>query len=152
MKQLTGGAHVDVEASVEECFALASDVEGYPDWHPDVVREVEVLSRDADGRAARVLATLHVARGPLMRDVELTLAVERQAPGAIDLIRLPNEPTDPEEFQVSWRLTPSGPKTHVSVALNAKLAVPRIVPLTGVGDGLAGGFVAAMARRVSRSR
>jgi ribosome-associated toxin RatA of RatAB toxin-antitoxin module len=152
MKQLTGSAQLDVEASIEACFALLSDVEGYPGWHPDVVREVEVLSHDADGRPERVQATLHVARGPLARDLDLTLAVERQPPGAINLIRLPNEPTDPEEFQVRWRLAPSGPNTRVHLELNANLAVPRIVPLTGVGDGLATGFLAAMAGGVSRSR
>ncbi len=152
MKQLTGSAQLDVAASIEACYALLSDVERYPGWHPDVVREVEVLSHDADGRPARAQAILHVSRGPLVRDFDLTLAVERQPPGAINLIRLPNEPTDPEEFQVRWRLTPSGPKTQVNLELNANLAVPRIVPLTGVGDGLAAGFVAALARGVSRSR
>ena len=152
MKQLTGSAQAEVAASIEACFALLSDVGGYPGWHPDVVLGVEVVSHDAEGRPARAQATLHVSRGPLVRDFDLTLAVERQPPGAINLIRLPNEPTDPEEFQVSWRLTPNGSKTHVKLHLNANLAVPRIVPLTGVGDGLAAGFVTAMARGVSRSR
>ncbi len=152
MKQLNGSAELDVAASIEACYALLSDVERYPGWHPDVVREVEVLAHDADGRPARAQAILHVSRGPLVRDFDLNLAIERQPPGAINLIRLPNEASDPEEFQVRWRLTQSGPKTHISLELNANLAVPRIVPLTGVGDGLAAGFVAALARGVSRNR
>jgi hypothetical protein len=150
MKQLTGSAQLDVEASIEACFALLSDVEGYPGWHPDVVREVTPLTRDADGRPERVRTTLHVARGPLVRDFHLTLAVERH-PGAITLARVPHEPTDREEFRVSWRLAPSGPRTSISLELNANLPVPRLVPLTGVGDALAAGFVAAAARRVSRN-
>jgi hypothetical protein len=152
MKQLTGSAHLDVEASVEACFALLSNVEGYPSWHPDVVRKVTVLSADGDGRPARAEATLHVARGPLVRDFQLTLAVERPEPGRISLIRLPNESTDPERFRLDWELRPTGPKTRVSLELKANLDVPRLVPLTGVGDGLAAGFVAAAARRVNRSR
>ncbi len=152
MKQLTGSAHVDVEASIEACSTLLSNVEGYPSWHPGVVREVKVESRDADGRPTRAQATLHVARGPLVRDFHLTLAVERPDPGRISLIRLPNESTDPEQFRVDWELTPSGSRTRINLQLNASLAVPRLVPLTGVGDALAAGFVTAVSRRVSRSR
>ena len=109
-------------------------------------------SRDADGRPTCAQATLHVARGPLVRDFHLTLAVERPDPRRISLIRLPNESTDPEQFRVDWELTPSGSRTRINLQLNANLAVPRLVPLTGLGDALAAGFVTAVSRRVSRSR
>lgn len=40
-------------APLEECFALLAAVDRYPDWCPDVVRQVEVLDRDAAGESNR---------------------------------------------------------------------------------------------------
>lgn len=42
-----------VRASLERCFAVALDVERYPEWAADI-KEVEVLARDDEGRAERV--------------------------------------------------------------------------------------------------
>lgn len=42
-----------VRASPERCLAVALDVEHYPEWAADI-KEVEVLDRDAEGRARRV--------------------------------------------------------------------------------------------------
>jgi len=42
-----------VHASPERCRAVALDVEHYPEWAADI-KEVEVLARDAEGRAQRV--------------------------------------------------------------------------------------------------
>lgn len=42
-----------VRASPERCLAVALEVEQYPEWAADI-KEVEVLDRDAEGRALRV--------------------------------------------------------------------------------------------------
>ena len=42
-----------VRASLDRCVAVALDVEHYPEWAADI-KEVEVLARDAEGRAERV--------------------------------------------------------------------------------------------------
>ena len=42
-----------VRAPIERCVAVALDVERYPEWAVDI-KEVEVLARDAEGRAERV--------------------------------------------------------------------------------------------------
>lgn len=42
-----------VRASLEHCRAVALDVERYPEWAVDI-KQVEVLDRNADGRAERV--------------------------------------------------------------------------------------------------
>ena len=42
-----------VRAPVERCIEVALDVERYPEWATDI-KEVEVLARDAQGRAERV--------------------------------------------------------------------------------------------------
>jgi ribosome-associated toxin RatA of RatAB toxin-antitoxin module len=42
-----------IKASVERCYAVAADVERYPDWANDV-KEATVVSRDAEGRPQKV--------------------------------------------------------------------------------------------------
>ena len=59
---------VNVEASPELCFEVVCDVERYPDWIEEV-KEVEVLSRDDDGRPGRVFFRL----GGMGRSVSYTL-------------------------------------------------------------------------------
>jgi hypothetical protein len=73
----------------------------------------------------------------------------------VTLTRLPNEPADPEEFEVRWRLAPPGPATdgtRIDIELAAKLDVPRLMPVGGVGAAIAEGFLAAAVRELSRSR
>ncbi len=152
MKELTGTARVEVEAPLEACYALLADIEHYGEWYPDVVRDIDVLARESDGLATKAHATLHVARGPLQTDLELTLAVERRPPRAVALTRLPNEPGDPEAFRVDWRLAKDGVRTQIGLELAASLSLPRMLPLGGIGDAMAEGFVAAAARGISRSR
>jgi ribosome-associated toxin RatA of RatAB toxin-antitoxin module len=153
MKELHGTASRTVAAPVEDCYGLLEAVDGYPAWHPDVVRSVEVLERGADGRPSRARATLHVAVGPLVRDFNLVLAVELEALRRVKLIRQRNEPSDQEQFVVSWRLEPDGERaTRIAIELDANLSVPRLVPLGGIGDSMAEGFVSAAARALTRSR
>ncbi len=95
MKDLHGGASSTVNASPEQCLALLADVEGYQAWYPDVVRSLQVLDRDPEGRATKAQATLHAAVGPIARDLPLTLAVTRSA-GTVSLSRVPHKPSDPE--------------------------------------------------------
>ena len=40
-----------VAASAEQCFAVASDIEKYPEWAADI-KQVSVLDRDNEGRPA----------------------------------------------------------------------------------------------------
>ena len=51
MKQASQEARV--EASPQQCFDAIADFESYPEWQ-DAVKDCEVLSRHADGRAERV--------------------------------------------------------------------------------------------------
>jgi ribosome-associated toxin RatA of RatAB toxin-antitoxin module len=153
MKELHGSASRTVAAPVEDCYRLLEAVDGYPAWHPDVVRAAEVLERDADGCPVRARATLHVAVGPLVRDFNLILAVQLERLRRVKLIRQRNEPSDEEQFEVSWRLQPEGERaTRIAIELDANLSVPRLVPLGGIGDSMAEGFVSAAARALTRSR
>ena len=148
VKQLRGAASVVAEASIEDCFALLESVEHYPQWHPQAVRSVEVLERDSEGRASAAWTTLHVSRGPVSRDFEMVVAVAAVAPRSVTLTRVANEPSDDEQFEVRWSLEAQGGATRIGVEIEALLAVPRLLPLAGIGDATAGAFVEAAAAAV----
>jgi len=44
---------IDVKASAEELFKLATDFAAYPDWNPNI-KEAEVKESDAEGRPSKV--------------------------------------------------------------------------------------------------
>lgn len=44
---------IDVEASAEEIFEVATDFEAYPDWNANI-KKVEVKETDDEGRATKV--------------------------------------------------------------------------------------------------
>jgi uncharacterized membrane protein len=47
---IRGDRSVEIEAPIERCFEIAADIESAPEWQGSL-RDVEVLSRDSDGRA-----------------------------------------------------------------------------------------------------
>ncbi len=147
MKELQGRAAAPVAADDGRVLDLLADVEGYPSWYPDVVRTVEVLERDGGGQASRARATLHAAVGPITRDIDLVLAVTRSS-DTVRLTRVPHERSDPERFEVTWTLAGAAGGRELRLVLDANLDVPRLVPLGGVGDSLARGFVTAALRRL----
>jgi ribosome-associated toxin RatA of RatAB toxin-antitoxin module len=149
VKELSGSASADVAATSEECIALLADVERYPEWYPEVVQRVDVVERDATGHASRASTKLHVSAGPLTRDFELLLNVQVQKPDVVRLVRIPHEPDDEERFEVTWRVR-DGERRRLDLALTAALPVPRFLPVGGIGDSLAQGFVAAAARELDR--
>lgn len=147
MKRLQARAGALISASPAQCLSLLAAVDRYPEWHPDVVRKVTVLARDARDHAAKVEARLHISRGPLKRELELMLAVTVEEP-AIRLTRLPYDPADEEEFELTWNVG-EGAQTRIELDLAASLDIPRAVPLGGVAEAMAQGFVSAAARALS---
>lgn len=143
MKPLHGEASADVAAPMSECLALLAAVERYPSLYPEVVREVVVVERQPDGLVSRAEATLHVSHGPLVKDLHLLLAVRVGEPDTVVLTRVPHGAPDDERFEVRWRVEQERAGTRIHLSLDAELSVPRFVPLGGVGDTVAQGFVAA---------
>jgi uncharacterized membrane protein len=47
---ITGDRSVEIDAPIERCFDIAADIQGAPKWQGSL-KDVEVLSRDGDGRA-----------------------------------------------------------------------------------------------------
>jgi ribosome-associated toxin RatA of RatAB toxin-antitoxin module len=146
MKELHGSAHAAVDAPVDKCVALLEAVDRYPEWHPDVVHEVEVLARN-DGHPTRVRAKLHVARGPLVKDFNLVMSVASDGARQVRLTKVQDAQSGPEQFEVTWLVEDTGP-TLIRLDLSASLDVPRFLPVGGVGDGLAEGFVAAAVKEL----
>jgi hypothetical protein len=148
VKELHGAASAVVPASVQECLALFAAVDGYSSWYPQVVKDVTVVERDEQGRPSRARATLHVSVGPLVKDFDLLLVVRVEPPATVTLARVPHDPSDSERFEVRWQAHDAG-QTRVQLELDANLSVPRLVPLGGVGESLARGFVEAASRALA---
>jgi len=144
MKELHGTAISVVSAPLGECHSLLAAVDRYPAWYPDVVKQVEVLNRGDRGHPSRARAILHVSVGPVVRDFHLVFAVDVE-PATVKLNRIAHDARDRERFDVTWLLDAGG-DTRIRLELGASLSVPRLVPLGGVGDSLAHGFVRAAAR------
>ena len=129
-------------------MSLFTNVDRYPSWYPDVVKEVEVLERDDQGRPTKAHTKLHVQHGPITRDFDLTMAVEVDPAGTVKLSRIPHHGSDGEKFEVAWGVSGASP-TRIAVDLAANLDVPRFLPLGGIGDSIAQGFVSAATRELS---
>ena len=149
MKELRGSATGVAAVPVDDCVRFFRAVDRYPTWHPEVVRKVEVLERDAEDEPTRAQAVLHVAVGPLVKDFNLLLAITLPDPLTVKLARVPHGPEDDERFDVTWRLKQAGTQTQIRLEVKASLSVPRLVPVGGIGDGLAEGFVAAATRAIA---
>jgi Polyketide cyclase / dehydrase and lipid transport len=147
MREFHGEAEEVVAAPVEDCLALLAAVDAYPDWCPDIVRGVKVLERGADGEPSRVRMRMHIARGPVVREFDLFLAIVVKPPGTVKLTRVTDHPTE-QAFNATWLLSPSG-STRVALQLDAKLRVPSYIPAHGIGDAIAEGFVTAAGRTLA---
>jgi uncharacterized membrane protein len=53
MGLIEGEKSVEIDAPIERCFEIAADIENAPEWQGSL-KDVEVLSRDGDGRPERV--------------------------------------------------------------------------------------------------
>lgn len=142
MKEMRGTASAAVGASRERCVRFLAAVGDYPRWYPETVREVQVLEYDRDHIPRQVRARLHVARGPLVRDFDLTMAVRVDPQRSVTLERLRHDAEDAERFTVAWSVEQEG---RLRVELDATLSVPRMTPLGGLADAMARGFVDAAA-------
>ncbi len=151
MRDLHGTATTVVAAPLERCLALFEDVDGYPTWYPEAVREVEVLERDASGRATRAHTKLHLSHGPLVHDFDLVLAVAVEPSSTVRLTRVADAGSS--QFGVTWQLRPGGGSssdgTRIELELAASMNLPRFLPLGGIGDSIAAGFIDAARRELN---
>jgi hypothetical protein len=150
MKDLRVSASATVAATPEACTALLAAVDGYPSWYPDVIREAEVLERDRGGTPVRARATVHLALGPIVHDLELLLTVDVEPGRHVTLTLVTDHPSDTDAFKLSWTVDP-GPPTRLELELSARVDVPRFLPVGSLGGPLAQGFVDAASRALAGS-
>jgi len=91
-----------------------------------------------------------VSRGPLVKDFDLLLAIAVEPPATVKLTRPTNDPSQ-QQFDVTWRLQ-DGEGTHIELYLDANLRVPRFLPVGGIGNSMAKGFVSAARRSLASHR
>jgi hypothetical protein len=126
---------------------VVAAVDRYPDWCPDVIREVDVLDRRGDGQPSSVRMTMLIARAGLVRDFNLFLAIVVEPPASVKLTRVTDHPTN-QEFNATWTLRPAA-STRVALELDARLRVPWYIRAGGIGDVIAEAFVSAASRRLA---
>ena len=111
--------HMVVAAPPEQCFAVVSDVERYPEWAADI-KEVIVQSRDAEGRPLEV--TFRAAA--FGRSSSYTLAYDyADVPRALAWKQTRGDLT--AKLDGDYHFAPAGEgSTEVTYTLEVELRVP----------------------------
>ncbi|HET8977709.1 MAG TPA: SRPBCC family protein [Solirubrobacteraceae bacterium] len=100
MADLEGARSIEIAAPAAHCFAIAADLDRVPEWH-GAMTGVEVLERDADGRATLVDSEMDatVAR------VRMRLRFSYEEPLGV---RWTRESGDLRSLDGSWRFEERG--------------------------------------------
>ena len=110
---ITGDRTVEIDAPLERCFAIAADIEGAPKWQGSL-KDVEVLSKDADGRA-EVVETTSDAK---VKTVRTRLRFSYHEPTRIDWVQ---EKGDVKALHGWWDLEDLGEgRTRATYALEVE--------------------------------
>jgi ribosome-associated toxin RatA of RatAB toxin-antitoxin module len=144
LKELQGSASTEIEMTAEACFARLASIDRYPAWF-EVVRAVEILERERDGRPRLVRVELHVPQSPFGTDFELLVAIHADRPGAMRFTKVPDGPADPDRLELTWQLTESG-STQIEFEFDAAMSfVPGYLPVGSAGDAIAEAILNAAA-------
>lgn len=110
---------ITVAASPDAVMAVIADFEAYPEWTSQV-KTVEVLDRDAHGRATSVRFTLDAG---IVKD-EYTLAYDWSTPQQLSWHLTKGQMQKAQEG--TYALSPVGDGTEVRYDLTVDLAIPMI--------------------------
>ena len=103
---------MEIDAPVEDCYAIAADVENAAVWQGSL-REVEVLERDAEGRAALV----ETESDAKVKTVKTILRFTYEEPNHIRWVQ---EKGDMKSLVGSWHLEDlGGGRTRATYALDS---------------------------------
>ena len=112
MGLIEGERTVEIDAPIERCFDIASDIEGAPDWQGSL-KDVEVLEEDGDGRAELV----ETESDAKVKTVRATLRFSYEEPTAIRWVQ---EKGDTKSLTGSWTFEDLGEnRTRATYALEA---------------------------------
>jgi uncharacterized membrane protein len=112
MGNIRGERTVDIDAPIERCFDIAADVDHAPEWQGSL-KDVEVLERDGEGRAALV----ETESDAKVKAVRATLRFTYAPPGQIDWHQ---ERGDVKSLHGWWRFEDLGDgRTRATYGLDA---------------------------------
>jgi ribosome-associated toxin RatA of RatAB toxin-antitoxin module len=112
---------ITINAPPEQCYAIALDVERYPEWAADL-KQVEVLERDDQGRAT----TVRFRAGALGQSVRYTLAYDHsQAPRVLAWVQVAGDLTRKLDGEYVFEDDGAG-GTKMTYHLTVELKVPLV--------------------------
>ena len=112
MGLIEGERTVEIDAPVERCFEIAADIENAPEWQGSL-QDVDVLERDADGRA-ELVETKSDAK---VKSVRALLRFSYSEPTEV---RWTQEKGDTKSLEGWWKLEDLGDgRTRASYGLSA---------------------------------
>ena len=112
MGTISGERSVEIDAPVERCYAIASDIDHAPEWQGSL-KDVEVLERDGQKRAL-VVETESDAK---VKTVRSTLRFSYEEPTAIRWVQ---EKGETKALTGSWTFEDlGGNRTRATYALDA---------------------------------
>jgi Polyketide cyclase / dehydrase and lipid transport len=112
MGNIRGEKTVEIDAPVQRCYEIAADIERAPEWQGSL-KDVEVLSRDGDGRP-ELVETVSDAK---VKDVRARLRFSYDPPGAV---RWRQEKGDVKSLDGWWTLEDLGDgRTRATYGLEA---------------------------------
>jgi uncharacterized membrane protein len=112
MGTIKGDRSVEIEAPIERCYEIASDIENAPEWQGSL-KDVEVLERDGERRAVLV----ETESDAKVKSVRALLRFSYEPPTAIRWVQ---EKGDTKSLHGSWSFEDlGGGRTRATYALEA---------------------------------
>ena len=132
MGKIEGSASTEIEAPIDEVYAVAADVEGSPRWQPEI-KVAECIERDAEGN--QVLMHMETETG--VRRLKSEMRFGYQEPGRIEWTQ---EDGDLKSVEGTWELEDLGDgRTRATywmeVDLGRKMGLLIRGPIVGVLRG-----------------
>lgn len=144
MGTVGGSASIEIEAPIDEVYAVAADVEGSPRWQPEI-KDAECVERDGEGNQVLV----HMVTDAKVRRLGSDIRFSYERPGRISWVQ---EDGDLKSVEGSWELEDiGGGRTRAVYSLEVDLgrALGLLIrgPLVGV---LRGQLVDTMPEKLKR--
>jgi len=131
---ITGDRTVEIDAPIQRCFDIAADIEHSPKWQGSL-RDVEVLSKDADGRA-EVVETESDAK---VKHVKARLRFSYSEPTRIEWVQ---EKGEVKSLRGWWDLEDlGGDRTRATYALEVDPGRMLGLLLRGPTEGVVKSFL-----------
>lgn len=117
---------IEVDASPEECFAVAADLAAYPEWTSEV-RRVEIRERDAAGRPRRAELVIDA----MVRQVTALLTYSYDPPRLMKWSAEPNRDLAELEGSYEFIAAPGGTRVTYALAVTPAFPVPGFLRKQG---------------------